>query len=224
MRISLNVLSHVLISFFVFCQIAKADPAPNALPTTRLSAPLPTEVGHFRLRYLVNIKGAPRDLCLVVSNSKKVAESKTKIPVLIFLCGADERGTNGDLMFAHGPSAAMIRDAKLNDSMPMMIVSPQFPMDLGIGGPKLGPETVVQLKDLIAADPRVALSIVDGENPYRNAQLRGRVVETVEGADALVVIDRISQRYIGKPFPMRSGTVYWIEPETAHFVELPFSH
>ena len=74
----------------------------------------------------------------------------------------------------------------------------------------------------VAADPRVALSIVDGENPYRNAQLRGRVVETVEGADALVVIDRISQRYIGKPFPMRSGTVYWIEPETAHFVELPF--
>ena len=60
----------------------------------------------------------------------------------------------------------------------------------------------------VAADPRVALSIVDAKNPYRNAQLRGRVVETVEGDAALEVIDRISQRYIGKPFPMRSGTVY----------------
>ena len=76
----------------------------------------------------------------------------------------------------------------------------------------------------VARDPRVALSVVDSKNPYRNAQLRGRVVETVGGDPALEVIDRISQHYIGAPFPMRSGTVYWIEPETVHFVELPFEH
>ena len=76
----------------------------------------------------------------------------------------------------------------------------------------------------LARDPRVALSLVDDENPYRNAQIRGRVVETVEGDEALAVIDRISQHYIGAPFPMRSGTVYWVEPETAHFIELPFRH
>ena len=76
----------------------------------------------------------------------------------------------------------------------------------------------------LARDPRVALSLVDAENPYRNAQIRGRVVETVEGDDALEVIDRISRHYIGEPFPMRSGTVYWIEPERAHVVELPFRH
>jgi hypothetical protein len=70
----------------------------------------------------------------------------------------------------------------------------------------------------------VALSVVDGENPYRSAQVRGRVVETVEDEAALEVIDRISERYIGAPFPLRSGTVYWIEPETAHFTELPFEH
>jgi hypothetical protein len=66
------------------------------------------------------------------------------------------------------------------------------------------------------------LSVVDAENPYRNAQLRGRVVETMQGDAALEVIDRIAQRYIGQPFPMRSGTIYWIEPETAHHFELPF--
>jgi PPOX class probable F420-dependent enzyme len=76
----------------------------------------------------------------------------------------------------------------------------------------------------LAADPRVALSLVDGDNPYCNAQIRGRVVEVVEGEPALEVIDRISQHYVGKPFPMRTGTVYWIEPETAHFTELPFEH
>ena len=76
----------------------------------------------------------------------------------------------------------------------------------------------------LARDRRVALSVVDGENPYCNAQIRGRVVEVVEGEPALEVIDRLSQHYIGEPFPMRSGTVYWIEPETAHFTELPFRH
>ncbi len=40
---------------------------------------------------------------------------------------------------------------------------------------------------------------------------RGRVVEVVDGDAALEVIDRISQHYIGAPFPMRSGTVYWID-------------
>jgi pyridoxamine 5'-phosphate oxidase-like protein len=73
-------------------------------------------------------------------------------------------------------------------------------------------------------DGRVALSVVDEANPYRNAQIRGRIVERVVGDDALDVIDRISHHYIGAPFPMRSGTVYWIEPTTAHFTELPFTH
>jgi PPOX class probable F420-dependent enzyme len=76
----------------------------------------------------------------------------------------------------------------------------------------------------IARDPRVALSVVDETNPYRNAQIRGRVVGTVEGDAALEIIDRISQHYIGAPFPMRSGTVFWIAPETVNFVELPFQH
>jgi PPOX class probable F420-dependent enzyme len=76
----------------------------------------------------------------------------------------------------------------------------------------------------VARDRRVALSLVDGDNPYRSAQIRGRIVEVVEGEPALEVIDRISDHYIGEPFPMRSGNVYWIEPETAHFAELPFRH
>jgi len=74
----------------------------------------------------------------------------------------------------------------------------------------------------VAADPRVALSIVDRDNPYRTGRVRGRVAGTIEGDDALVIIDRISHIYTGAPFPMRSGTVYLIEPEHEGFMELPF--
>jgi PPOX class probable F420-dependent enzyme len=75
----------------------------------------------------------------------------------------------------------------------------------------------------LARDPRVAVSITDHGNPYRTARIRGRVAETLEGDEALEVIDRLSNRYTGEPFPMRSGTVYLIEPERIGFMALPFA-
>ena len=46
-------------------------------------------------------------------------------------------------------------------------------------------------------DPRVAFSITDHEQPYRMAQVRGRVVGTVEGDAALEIIDRLAVKYTG---------------------------
>ncbi len=74
----------------------------------------------------------------------------------------------------------------------------------------------------VAKDPRVALSVVDRDNPYRMASVRGRVVEAVEGDAALEWMDRTAERYTGRPFPMRSGTLYVIEPEKVHKMTLPF--
>jgi PPOX class probable F420-dependent enzyme len=73
-------------------------------------------------------------------------------------------------------------------------------------------------------DSRCAISITDQENPYRSGRVRGRVVERLTGDGALEVMDRISQRYTGAPFPMRSGIVFVIEPERVGFTELPFRH
>ena len=75
----------------------------------------------------------------------------------------------------------------------------------------------------IAQDPRVALSVADKANPYRSAWLRGRVDRVIEGDDALAIIDLISDAYIGKPFPMRSGNVYVVEPEAQGSADLPFT-
>jgi PPOX class probable F420-dependent enzyme len=75
----------------------------------------------------------------------------------------------------------------------------------------------------LARDGRVAISITDHERPYRTARIRGRVADTLEGDPALEVIDRLSERYTGQPFPMRSGVVYLIEPQKVGFMELPFA-
>jgi len=75
-------------------------------------------------------------------------------------------------------------------------------------------------------DPRVALSIVDFHDPYKEAQLRGRVVERRSDGD-FQYMDPISHKYTGKPFPFRSpeGRVALvIEVEKARYAALPFKH
>jgi len=75
-------------------------------------------------------------------------------------------------------------------------------------------------------DPRVALSIVDFHDPYSEAQIRGRVVERRPDPD-LKIMDPISHKYTGKPFPFRSpeGRVaLLIEVEKARYTRLPFEH
>ena len=76
----------------------------------------------------------------------------------------------------------------------------------------------------LARDPRVAFSITDHERPYRMAQVRGRVAATVEGAEALEIIDQLAVKYPGRPFPMRSGVVYLVAPEKVQAMTLPFEH
>ena len=66
-------------------------------------------------------------------------------------------------------------------------------------------------------DPRVALSIVDQARPLVMAAVRGRVTERVDGARGWAIIDRLSQKYLGQPYPLRTDrVVYLIEPEHAH--------
>ena len=74
----------------------------------------------------------------------------------------------------------------------------------------------------VASDGRVALSVTDRRNSYRSAWIRGHVAKVIEGDDALAIIDRISQAYIGKPFPMRSGNVFVVEPDAQGTANLPF--
>ena len=75
-------------------------------------------------------------------------------------------------------------------------------------------------------DPRVALSIVDFDDPYMEAQIRGRVVERRPDPD-LAIMDPVSRKYTGKPFPFRdpAGRVALvIEVEKARYAKLPFEH
>jgi PPOX class probable F420-dependent enzyme len=66
-------------------------------------------------------------------------------------------------------------------------------------------------------DARVALSLLDPDNPYRYLEIRGRVVDITEsGADDH--IDSLAKKYMGvEKYPYRSANevrvIYKIEPE-----------
>lgn len=69
----------------------------------------------------------------------------------------------------------------------------------------------------VRRDPRVAMAIVDPDNPYRYLEIRGKVAEiTEQGADAH--IDKMAKKYLGKDkYPNRQPgevrVIYKIRPE-----------
>lgn len=54
------------------------------------------------------------------------------------------------------------------------------------------------------ARPQVTIGVLDPTNPYRYLEIRGRVVETVEGPAAHEHIESLAQLYFGRPFPYGS--------------------
>jgi PPOX class probable F420-dependent enzyme len=67
----------------------------------------------------------------------------------------------------------------------------------------------------ISRDDRVSVVVWDHEKPDREGEVRGRVVDTLTGSDAREHIDRLSQKYAGRPYgvPIKSERVILrIEP------------
>jgi len=75
----------------------------------------------------------------------------------------------------------------------------------------------------IRRDPRVAIDVIDQQEPYNMATVRGRVVEvTYEGADDH--IDKMAKKYLGQDkYPFRSPgerrVILRIEPD--HVATMP---
>jgi PPOX class probable F420-dependent enzyme len=75
-------------------------------------------------------------------------------------------------------------------------------------------------------DPRIALSLVDLHDPYAEVHIRGRVVERRPDPE-LKLLDPISTKYTGKPYPFRDGEgsiALLIEVDKARYTKEPFEH
>jgi PPOX class probable F420-dependent enzyme len=75
-------------------------------------------------------------------------------------------------------------------------------------------------------DPRVGLSVIDFENPYEEAQIRGRVVEQRPDPQ-LTTKDATSRKYTGAPFPWRdpaTSVTLVVEVDRVSYRKIPFRH
>lgn len=52
----------------------------------------------------------------------------------------------------------------------------------------------------VQRDPRVTVTVIDKDNPYHYAEVRGRVVDEVRGPEARANIDELSVKYGGAPY------------------------
>ena len=84
--------------------------------------------------------------------------------------------------------------------------------------------TTWKAKDMLR-DPRVAISVTDGANPYRMAAIQGRVLEVRADEDCRYM-DPISIKYTNQPFPHRGPdrVCFVIAVEKAAHHTLGFVH
>ncbi len=65
-------------------------------------------------------------------------------------------------------------------------------------------------------DPRVTVAILDRDNPYHYAEVRGHVVGTVKGDAARAHIDALAVKYTGQPYAgeiVSERVIYRIAPD-----------
>ena len=62
----------------------------------------------------------------------------------------------------------------------------------------------------ILDDGRVAISIVDRDQPFAMASVRGHVARRVEGDAAWVLVDRIARKYIDAPYSRDDARVVYV--------------
>jgi PPOX class probable F420-dependent enzyme len=132
---------------------------------------------------------------------------------------------------------------ELSDQVKLLIDGPNFghlATTMSDGSPQVAPVWIDREGDLLLVgtgnstlkakntrrDARIALSIIDQQDPYHEAQIRGEVVEH-RSDESLETMDAIAHKYTGKPFPWRVGegrVVLVIRVNKVRYGELPFKH
>ena len=75
----------------------------------------------------------------------------------------------------------------------------------------------------IQQDARITVLIRDEDDPYRYAEVRGRVERTTTGDEARKHIDELAQRYTGGDYPPEAikseRVILWITPERQTIID-----
>lgn len=71
----------------------------------------------------------------------------------------------------------------------------------------------------LSHDPRVTIMVFDPAKPYSYVEVRGRVVDTVTGPEALDDINELAHKYMGQDYPnpiTSERVIVKVAPERQH--------
>lgn len=128
-----------------------------------LAAPLPADPltpenapqtpGHHRLEVDVPAAAIVRRPFLLSLPDRYPAPPGTRWPVVIFLHGAGEKGTDLQAIFAHGPAAEWTRNPEVHSTAEYIVLSPQLPWDRDWSHPDAIRQVVATLDAVVRAYP-----------------------------------------------------------------------
>jgi PPOX class probable F420-dependent enzyme len=72
----------------------------------------------------------------------------------------------------------------------------------------------------LARDGRIAVCVIDRDQPARYVQIRGRVIDVLGGDEAWQHINKLSQKYSGRDYPQQQERLKVII-EASHVSRLP---
>jgi predicted peptidase len=88
----------------------------------------PTKPGEYKLKYVARIDGKPVQMAYALVLPKGYdTEPARKFPMVVFMHGAGECGTDAEATFAHGPGGELRRGNGFKDSFPFIVLQPQCP-------------------------------------------------------------------------------------------------
>ncbi|WP_433802275.1 PPOX class F420-dependent oxidoreductase [Actinomycetospora sp. CA-084318] len=75
----------------------------------------------------------------------------------------------------------------------------------------------------LQSDPRITVLIRDEQDPYRYAEVRGRVERTTTGDEARAHIDEVAHQYLGTDYPPEGikseRVILWVTPERQTIID-----
>jgi len=98
---------------------------------------IPQTPGHHRLFFKANLDEKPIDIAYAVFLPSRHQAKKVLRPMIVFMMGSGERGSNHDGIYVHGPAAEIKRDKGLAEWADFIVLSPQCPPDMRWDSPGL---------------------------------------------------------------------------------------
>ncbi len=122
----------VLVAAFLVgaCWAAWAEgPVPAQAPAVQ-DAPkeAPTKPGEYKFKFVARVDGKPVQMTYaLVLPTGYDTNAQQKFPMIVFMHGAGEVGTDGEAVFQHGPGAELRYHKGFKDYFPFIVLCPQCP-------------------------------------------------------------------------------------------------